>query len=137
MKLRTFALVLALTAPAIPAWAFPPIPSKAKEDPRETVEGTIAEMIRLVEAKEPRKFLEEFVPPEMLAELKKQNKLDELVENMQPGKIGIVKLTEMLAEAKKTKPEMSADGKTATFKLSDGVPWKLGKIEKKWYPLDQ
>lgn len=117
-------------------------------DPRGRVETTIQEMIRLLEAKEYRKLVEEFVVPEELEQFRKDNK-----ESAKPGgtdfdelikEFGGWRATSLLKNLKGTttvKPEYSDEGNTAIFTIPNGNkrPYvlKFHRIDKRWYLSDE
>jgi ActR/RegA family two-component response regulator len=125
----------AAQAPAAPASVAPQ--AAAQPDPREKPETAIAEWIRLLEAKDYKSFVQEFTPPEALALLLSMSKMtiEDLAKDI--GEKSSADVLQALKAAKDVKPEMSADGQKATFKLKEPVDghdsFSLVRIEKFWY----
>lgn len=109
----------------------------AKPDPREKVETSIAEAIRLLEAKEFETLINNFLPPDELSSLTSQVSMAQIIaiyEQRAPQHLKALK------EAQKAMPTYDGDGLVATFKLAkpingqDAVVFK--KIDKFWYPAN-
>lgn len=106
-----------------------------KDDPnakREKVETAVAEMARMLEAKEYKKAVETFMTPD---ELKKVPDLDKLIEGFSGEKAE--KLLQVLKSLKDAKPVMSDDDKKATYELKEEIAGKkeivFVKVDKYWY----
>jgi hypothetical protein len=130
MLRSAFSLAFLLALGAVASADKPP-----KEDDstkREKVDTAIAEMARLLEAKEYKKVVETFMTPD---ELKKVPDLDKLVKNFSGEKAE--KLLAVLKSLKDAKPVMSDDDKKATYELKEEIAGKkeivFVKIEKYWY----
>lgn len=107
----------------------------APANPREKIETAVPEMIRMLEKKEHLKFIEQFAPPKVVESIKSDQKLEEFAKGF--GDKLAPALLKALNEIKGTKPEMSDDGKKATFTLKEEIANKktlvLEKVEKYWY----
>jgi hypothetical protein len=122
-------LVLSLSILAVPVQVV------SKPPLRENAEASLREALRLIEAKDYRTFLLEFMPPEFVkTRTKSAAALDEWVEYF--AKQGVVYTLPKIKEASKVTPTYDEAKTTATFPLKeyDGTKWyKLLKIGKYWY----
>ncbi len=85
-------------------------------DPRTTLQGTIQEVIRLLEAGDYQPFFEAYVCPEDRAAAKASGKaLDEVIRMFAEKRAST--LLKVLKDILQKKPVISGDGSTATFKL--------------------
>ena len=99
---------------------------------RESVEKTIAEAIRVLEAKDYRQFLSEFVLPKNLeAVAGTPEAFEQLVKEL-PVRSG--KFLFALKDAQGRAPIYDAAKTTATFPPAGGEPGlKLTKLDRRWY----
>lgn len=108
--------------------------AEKKADPRESLDTAIAEGIRLLEAKEYEGFIKTFAVPEELKSITSKVPMEQLVEGFKSK--GEHALSD-LKVIKALKPEVSADGKTATYKADGEKGPKrtlvFTKIDKLWY----
>jgi len=113
--------------------------AETKPDPREKIETLIPYGIKLLEAKEYAKFLQEFVPPDDFKRITKDLPLENFAKDF--GASNAQVLLAVLKGIKDEKPKLDADGKVATFELSEKVKEAAGgkptikftKVEKFWY----
>jgi HEAT repeat protein len=131
------------TTPVAPATSAAPAttapPSAAGEpDPRENLETAVPEGIRLLEAKDYKSFIQKFIPPEALAlmlALPPKQTIDDLAKDF--GAKASSDFLQGLKAIKGLQPEMSPDGKKATFKLKEPIGGEntfcFEKIDKFWY----
>ena len=108
---------------------------ETKPNPFEKLDTAIPEGIQLLEKKEYVKFLSNFVTPSDLVEIKKTMKLEDLGK-MFGGSRG-ADMLKAFKEIEKAKPELSDDGKNATYKLKVPIGNKdqitFVKIKKLWH----
>jgi hypothetical protein len=93
-----------------------------KVDPRETLEASLCEGIRLLEAKERNAFLEGFVTPTDLNEYTKGKSLDELAKDF--GEQKSLMLLKVLKEIKGATPILKKTATEVTFGFDKA---KIGK----------
>ena len=134
MKTRLVSIVLVLVLGFVSlVYAADDPPKKA--NPREKLETIIPEGIRLLKAKKYKTFLEQFVAPEDLKRIKSRVKLEDMAELFGKRKAGV--LLSVLESIKDQEPEVSDDGKTATYRLSKPAGSKkkieFQKVGKYWY----
>lgn len=106
-----------------------------KIDPRTKVDTAIAEAVRLIEAKDYVKLLQNFVPPEELKKITEAATIDEFAK-----KFGDRKAERLLKALKATKgiePTMSDDKSKATVQFKEPIDGKdkieFIKVDKFWY----
>src|SRR5689334_13523324 len=87
----------------------------AQDNPREKVETAVPEMIRLLEKKEYKTFIEQFAPPEVYKQIIGDQKIEEFAKAFDK-ELG-PNLLKALQSLKDVKPTLAEDGKTATFEL--------------------
>ena len=133
MKTRIVATWLAVTLLAGIARA----EDKTKADPREKLETAVPEAIRLLEKKEYKTFLKQFVSPKALERMLKD---EELTLEELAAKFAVKKtdpLLDVLKAIEKVKPTLQDDGKTAKFYLPKpgivNMSIKFYKVGKYWY----
>lgn len=105
-----------------------------KADPRETVEGAVAEATRLLKAKKYPQLLKNLVAPKHLEAVLKDSTMEEFAQAFGEDKAD--KLLAALEDIKDKQPEMSNDGKTATFQVSKEISSRELRFEKVgsyWY----
>lgn len=106
-----------------------------KPDPREQLDTAIPEAIRLLEAKEHKTFLKDFVAPADLERITKNIPLDQLAERFGTDKADV--LLGVLKSIKGAQPTLDAAKTRATFKLKEPIGGKEDirwvKVEKNWY----
>ena len=105
-------------------------------DPREKLDTAIPEAIRLLEAKDYATLLKEFVLPDDFKKITANVKLEDFAKQF--GEDKAADALKALKSLKDKKPEMSADGTKATFKLDDpqSKPMVWMKVDKYWYIAD-
>jgi hypothetical protein len=122
-------LVLSLTVLASPLQVV------SKPSLRENAETALREALRLIEAKDYRTFLLQFMPPEMVkTKTKSEAALNEWIEYFATH--GVVYTLPKIKEAIRVSPKYDDAKATATFPLkeNDGTKWfKLIKIGRNWY----
>ena len=132
MKTRLASIVLVLGFVSLACAADDP-PKKA--DPREKLETLIPEAIGLLKAKKYKKFVEQFAAPEELKRITSRRTLEEVAERFGKRKAGV--LQRVLESIKDQEPQVSDDGKTATYRLSKPAGSKkkieFQKVGKYWY----
>jgi len=111
-----------------------------KADPQSTLEGSIAEMIRLLEAKEHMKLIKTFASPDDVKGFEKQpGGLEQMAERF--GENHARRLLASLKQAQKQKLKIEDDGVSASFepkKEDESLKTiKFRKVDKKWYVLDR
>ena len=108
---------------------------ETKPNPFEKLDTAIPEGIQLLEKKEYVKFLSNFVTPSDLAEIKKTMKLEDVAKMF--GGVRGAGMLKAFKEIEKEKPELSDDGKNATYKLKVPIGDKdqitFVKIKKLWH----
>ncbi len=108
---------------------------ETKPNPFEKLETAIPEGIQLLEKKEYVKFLSNFVTPSELVKIQETMKLEDLAK-MFGGSRG-ADMLKAFKEIEKAKPELSDDGKNATYKLKAPIGNKdqitFVKIKKLWH----
>jgi hypothetical protein len=108
-----------------------------KKDPREDTGTAVAEAIRLLEAKDFKKFIQNFMPPEKLKQITdgKPEMLDQMAKATTSE--GIAPVLSALKEIKDAKPELDAEGKHAKFALKEEIAGHKSmtfvKVDKFWY----
>lgn len=114
---------------------FNPLQVASRPSPRENVGTAILEAIRLLESKDYKTFLMEFIPPDVVkARTASPAALNEWVEGFAAHSVGF--LLPRLKEASKLTPTYDGQKTTATFQLKDydGTKWfKMVKIDRYWY----
>lgn len=104
-------------------------------DPREKLDGAIAESIRLLEAKDYVTFLNKFAPPDKLKANLGNGSIEDLAKVF--GARKAVRALKVLKEIKEKKPTMSDDGMTAKYALEEAVDDNkevvFEKVGKFWY----
>jgi len=107
----------------------------SKLDPRENLETAIPVAIKLLEKKDCKLFLEQFVPPKLLENILKKVTIDEFAKKFSEEKSE--RLIAVLKEVEAAKPKLEQDGKLATFQLEKELAGKKSisfkKINKYWY----
>jgi len=125
----TFAFALLTTSFA------PLLAEDPQVNPREKLATALPEMIRQLEAKEYKSFVEQFAPPQVVKGITAEKPIDDFAKDF--GKELAGDLLKALQAVKDAKPEMSDEGKKATFPLKDAIAGKKSliftKIEKYWY----
>ena len=108
---------------------------ETKPNPFEKLDTAIPEGIQLLEKKEYVKFLSHFVTPSELVKIQETMKLEDLAK-MFGGSRG-ADMLKAFKEIEKAKPELSDDGKNATYKLKAPIRNKdqitFVKIKKLWH----
>lgn len=127
-----------------------------KADPREKLETAIPELRRLVKAEDYANLVRKFIPPKNLERMTREKPLEEFLKDemfmASFKKRGLPMLQGFLDAVKDTRPELSKDGKTATYRYSyTGVDPRSGddakpellkrkaifvKVGKLWYLED-
>jgi len=112
-----------------------PLQVTSKPPTREKAETAILDALRLIESKDYRTFLLEFMPPELVkTKAKSVAALDEWVEYFATH--GVVYTLPKIKEASRVAPTYDEAKATATFPLKDydGTKWyKMIKIGRYWY----
>lgn len=100
------------------------------------LEAVVPRAIQLLEAKEYKVLLQIFISPAEFEMVEKEGGLDELAKKWGSSKKP-ERLLAVLKAVKGTKPEMSEDGRKATYGLADAVEGKSSisfvKIGEAWY----
>ncbi len=108
---------------------------ETKLNPFEKLDTAIPKGIELLEKKQFVEFLSNFITPDELAEVKKTMTLKQLAEGF--GKHKGERMLKIFKEIKGTKPVLSKDGATASYKLKAAVDNKSEitfiKINKVWH----
>ena len=108
---------------------------KRRPHPREKLDTTIAQAIRVLEAKKYATFIKYFATPAALQEMMQTASLEEIVEEFVDEKADQVLST--LKSLKHKQPRFSADGKKATYPINiRGSTIKtvtFVKVGKYWY----
>ncbi len=109
--------------------------AEGEADSRTELKLYIPALIKLLEEKKYAEFLDIAVPPEVMEKMVKKAGKEAFVKQFAEKQ---AVLLAALKAVKDAKPEMSADGNTATYKIPEsakaGRPEiKFQKIEKKWY----
>lgn len=127
IRLGTLACALLLVVGAVVA--------EDKPDPREQLATAITEGIRLLEAKDYERFLQDFVPPEDFKRITQKRPLVEFAAGF--GQEKATQLLEVLKEIKDAKPMLDEAGNKATFAINEEIAGKktvtFRKVEKYWY----
>ena len=106
----------------------------------ESLSAAIDKGIALLEAKKSTEFLERFMLPDVLSQIKKSGEWDEITSKFKLGRDA--SLLKTLKAAKEMKPVLSDDGTVATFdvkKLPGEHPPKIQfrKVKGLWYIADK
>lgn len=113
----------------------PVVAQDVKPESREALETAIPDGIRLLESKEYKAFVENFVPPADLKKIIEGTSLEEFAKNF--GERKAPRLLEVLKEIKGTKPSLDDKGTKATFALKEEKHGKKSitfvKVAKLWY----
>ena len=108
---------------------------ETKPNPFEKLETAIPAGIQLLEKKEYVKFLSNFVTPSELVKIQETMKLEDLAKMF--GGVRGADMLKAFKEIEKEKPELSDDGKNATYKLKVPIGDKdqitFVKIKKLWH----
>jgi len=126
-------LALCLNMFAVPLQVTP------KPSPRENVETTVVEALRVLESKDYRTFLQEFFPPESVKDMLAQfGGIDAWVDTFVAHSLGNV--LQHLKQARTVKPTYDEAKTTAFFLLTiqDGTAtftknYKMVKVGRYWY----
>ena len=109
-----------------------------EHDTRSTIEGTIAELIKHLRAKQFSDVIRNFTTPENLQEWLKQATLEKIVASA-IAKGDFDRLLTACEQASRLKPQLSATGTMAVFEYldSDGKKATLGlqRVKNRWYLL--
>jgi len=131
-RVQIIFLLVASLAPQLQAIA---IAEDKEPDPREKLETTIDYGIGLIEKKKYRELIEDFCHPEDLKNLRRVEKVNDVVASLQ-GKKGIV-LLDVLKNIKLKEPRYNSDKTKATFPVDvEEAPQEqiiFEKSEKYWY----
>lgn len=87
--------------------------------PQSKLETAIAEAVRLLEAKEYKKFLESFVAPEDLKRITEQVPLEVFAERFGRERAG--HLLKVLRSIEKAKPQIDPNSREASFTIEQGL----------------
>lgn len=108
--------------------------AEEKPDPREKLDTTIAETIRLIEAKDTVALIKFVLPPKELQRKLDKNTIDAVAKEIEPNLPGALK---MLKQIQGTKPRMNKDETQAVYEFPEAVEGlkevKFFKEEKFWY----
>lgn len=109
--------------------------SESTADPRENLATAVPEAIRLLEAKEHRKFIESFVAPADLKKVLEKGSLDDLVKGF--GERKADRLLQFLTAIKSEKPMLDPSGTKATYEAKEPIGGKTRleweQVDKYWY----
>jgi hypothetical protein len=123
---RLLALLLAMASPG-----FAEVPAEIRQD----LTRLVPELVRLLEAKDYVAVLETAVPPDALKKATENRPLKEFAAEF--GEKKAANLLTALKAIKDVKPQMDADGNTATFAVPDSPKSRpqiiFKRIEKNWY----
>lgn len=113
---------------------------ETEKDPQASVDTAIPYAIKLLEAKDYKGLIDNYVPPEDLKKMKEAGAYEIVIQKFGEGDKP-AELREALTIALKTKPEINDEKNVYTFKVQkeeDGEIKKLRpvvfkKIEERWY----
>lgn len=115
-------LLAGAMVPAFSGGQDAPSLAQSKSDqasPQSKLETAIAEAVRLLEAKEYKKFLESFVAPEDLKRITEQVPLEVLAEQFGRERAGHV--LKVLRSIEKAKPQIDPNSREASFTIEQGL----------------
>lgn len=137
---KTRALLLACTLTVLAATAAHTAPEPAeKAADKEELSTAVKKGVEMLEAKKNSEFLERYMVPEDLAKLKKSGDFDSIAAGFKEHADVMLKVLKGIQDAK---PELSEDGKLATFdvsKLEGQHPAKIQfrQVKDVWYIADK
>ena len=91
---------------------------ESKADPREELKTAIPHAIKLLEQKEYKTFMEQFVPPKIIETMKGSGMFEQIAQRFGQGEKS-KQLLSVLKEVKDIQPEYNADKTEATYKLKE------------------
>lgn len=138
MKAILFLLVslLSLGAPLVSAAD----DATSNESPGKDLDGAFTHIIRLLETGEIKAFIETYAHPDDLRKIQEKESIDKLVEGFKKEKAE--KLLVLFKALKGAKPELTDDGKTATYQIpkeaegGEDIPRKplvFARVGDRWY----
>ena len=106
-------------------------------DPRTNPETAVTDMIRLLEQKDYKQFIEHYFDPETLQRILGMYSMDEFVENFaSKDSKNVDKILSALKMAEKISPELNDDKTEARYpkdQINAGRDILLGKVGEYWY----
>ncbi len=102
--------------------------------PEQQVRAVIEDMISLVEAGKTKKLILTYAPPEFVERLRKSGGVDAVAARLKKQSYKLRRMRKQLAEALKTRAEVSQDGKRVSFRISTRrKPLVFKLIDGRWY----